>query len=53
MSPPYQREMAQYLADAGVDLIIGHHPHVIQEIDVVNSSWTAVPHLSTTRLVIW
>lgn len=34
----YQKEMAQILADAGVDLIIGHHPHVVQEIDVVSSS---------------
>jgi len=25
-----QREQAQYLADLGADLIIGHHPHVIQ-----------------------
>ena len=45
VSRPYQREMAQYLADAGVDLIIGHHPHVIQEIDVVNSSLDGSPTL--------
>lgn len=25
-----QREMAQQLADMGVDLVIGHHPHVIE-----------------------
>lgn len=44
-SRPYQREMAQHLADAGVDLIIGHHPHVIQEIDVVRSSLDGHPTL--------
>jgi poly-gamma-glutamate synthesis protein (capsule biosynthesis protein) len=27
---PYQREMACRLADAGADLIVGHHPHVAQ-----------------------
>ena len=27
-----QRRLAQFLADAGVDLIIGSHPHVIQPI---------------------
>ncbi len=29
----YQKEYAQMLADAGVDVIIGHHPHVIQPIE--------------------
>lgn len=28
-----QREFAQFLADNGVDLIIGGHPHVVQEVD--------------------
>jgi len=28
-----QRELAQYLADLGVALIIGHHPHVIQPLE--------------------
>lgn len=37
-SSNYQRTMAQQLCDAGVDLIIGHHPHVIQEIDVLTST---------------
>lgn len=27
-----QRESAQAIVDAGADLIIGHHPHVIQEV---------------------
>jgi poly-gamma-glutamate synthesis protein (capsule biosynthesis protein) len=37
-SNDYQKKMSKILADAGVDLIIGHHPHVVQEIDVVASS---------------
>ena len=37
-SSPYQQRLAQILADAGVDLIIGHHPHVVQEIDFVQAS---------------
>ncbi len=28
-----QREIAHALIDAGVDLIVGHHPHVIQEVE--------------------
>lgn len=30
-----QRELAQYLSDLGVDVIIGSHPHVIQPMDVL------------------
>lgn len=29
----YQQEVAHKLIDAGVDLIIGHHPHVLQGIE--------------------
>ncbi|KKW47589.1 MAG: hypothetical protein UY99_C0026G0019 [Parcubacteria group bacterium GW2011_GWA1_59_11] len=29
-----QREIAHALADAGADLLVGHHPHVAQEIEV-------------------
>lgn len=29
-----QRRIAQALVDAGVDIIIGHHPHVIQGIEI-------------------
>lgn len=39
-SAAWQREMAQKLCDAGVDLIVGHHPHVLQEIDVLTSAVT-------------
>ncbi len=37
VSSQKQRDLAQFLADSGADVIIGHHPHVIQEIDVVRS----------------
>ena len=30
-----QLKQAQYLADLGVDIIIGHHPHVLQPIDTL------------------
>ena len=29
----YQRELAHKAIDMGADLIIGHHPHVVQEIE--------------------
>jgi poly-gamma-glutamate synthesis protein (capsule biosynthesis protein) len=29
----YQRDIAESLFESGADLIIGHHPHVIQEIE--------------------
>lgn len=32
-----QTEMAQKMADWGADLIIGHHPHVLQPIDTIQS----------------
>lgn len=31
-----QVEQAKFLADLGVDLIIGHHPHVIQPFAIIN-----------------
>ena len=34
----YQAEVAQALSDRGVDVIIGGHPHVIQEADVLTSA---------------
>ncbi len=39
-SVAWQQKMAQQLCDAGVDLIIGHHPHVLEEIDVLTSEAT-------------
>jgi poly-gamma-glutamate capsule biosynthesis protein CapA/YwtB (metallophosphatase superfamily) len=44
-SNSYQRKLAQRLADAGIELIIGHHPHVLQEIDVLQSATTGKPAL--------
>lgn len=31
-----QKSLAQFVADCGADLIIGHHPHVIQGMQVLN-----------------
>lgn len=33
-----QKEIAQYLSSLGVDIIIGHHPHVIQPIDFIGNT---------------
>ncbi|MDG5790050.1 CapA family protein [Evansella sp. AB-P1] len=30
-----QRQLAQYLAELEVDIVFGHHPHVLQPIDVI------------------
>ncbi|MFC0560981.1 CapA family protein [Halalkalibacter alkalisediminis] len=30
-----QRELAEQLSEAGVDIIFGHHPHVLQPIEVI------------------
>lgn len=35
--PPYVADAFQRIADAGADLIIGHHPHVPQGIQVYNN----------------
>jgi len=33
----YQQDLAHQLIDAGADLIIGHHPHVVQNIEIYNN----------------
>ena len=33
-----QREMAQFFADAGADVIIGSHPHVVQKNDTIRNN---------------
>ena len=33
-----QHEIAKYLADLGVDIVIGHHPHVIQPIEFIGNT---------------
>ena len=30
----YQKEMAHFAVDAGADLVVGHHPHLVQPIEV-------------------
>jgi poly-gamma-glutamate capsule biosynthesis protein CapA/YwtB (metallophosphatase superfamily) len=30
----YQKEMAHFAVDAGADLVVGHHPHLVQLIEV-------------------
>ncbi len=37
----WQREAAHELIDAGADLIIGHHPHVLQGIEMYNGKYIA------------
>lgn len=34
----YQKETVSNIADAGADIIIGHHPHVVQPFDYVTDS---------------
>jgi poly-gamma-glutamate synthesis protein (capsule biosynthesis protein) len=31
---PYQRELAHQAINAGAQLVIGHHPHVVQEMEI-------------------
>lgn len=33
-----QQEMAKAMSDAGADIVIGHHPHVLQNIEVYNDT---------------
>lgn len=32
-----QKELAQFIADAGAHIIFGHHPHVLQPVDFIRS----------------
>jgi poly-gamma-glutamate synthesis protein (capsule biosynthesis protein) len=34
-----QRALARIIADAGADLIIGHHPHVVQPVERLGRTW--------------
>lgn len=36
-----QQEVGRRLIDAGADLVVGHHPHVIQEIEAYGDGWIA------------
>jgi len=31
-----QEQLAKVLVEAGADLIVGHHPHVVQDVDIVD-----------------
>ncbi|MEZ4104324.1 MAG: CapA family protein [Candidatus Paceibacterota bacterium] len=31
-----QRNLATYLVEIGADMIVGHHPHVVQPIEIIN-----------------
>jgi len=44
----FQKDMAKYLFDNGVDIIIGSHPHVIQPIE-----WHKSDSLKKEQLVVW
>ncbi|MDD2489919.1 MAG: CapA family protein [Bacilli bacterium] len=33
-----QKEIAKFLAELGVDIVIGHHPHVIQPIEYIDGT---------------
>ena len=34
----FQKQLAQKLCDAGIDIIIGSHPHVVQPVEIITSS---------------
>lgn len=36
-----QRRIARELIGSGADLIVGHHPHVVQEVERIGSGWAA------------
>ena len=38
-----QREMAQWMADNGADAVIGSHPHVIQDYEILTSGDRQIP----------
>lgn len=33
-----QRELAQRLAGNGVDIVVGHHPHVVQDVELIDNT---------------
>jgi poly-gamma-glutamate capsule biosynthesis protein CapA/YwtB (metallophosphatase superfamily) len=37
----YQKETAHRLVDAGAKLVIGHHPHCLQGVEMYNGSFIA------------
>jgi poly-gamma-glutamate synthesis protein (capsule biosynthesis protein) len=45
-----QNELARLLADSGVDVLWGHHPHVLQKIKIIHSEKTGKDMLSMFSL---
>ena len=38
-SNEFQKELAHRVIDSGADIVVGHHPHVIEEIEKYNGGW--------------
>ena len=36
-----QKQIAHELVNAGADLIVGHHPHVVEELEQYGQGWIA------------
>ncbi len=36
-----QKKIARALVDAGADLVVGHHPHVVEEVERYREGWIA------------
>lgn len=41
----YQRRVAQQMADAGADIIVGHHPHVVEPVEWIYGQGRTRPTL--------
>lgn len=41
LSNPSEKSLAQTLSILGVDIVIGHHPHVVQELALIDSTLVA------------
>lgn len=39
-----QKELASILAMSGFDLILGHHPHILQTVEKINECWVIYSH---------
>ena len=39
LSNDFQKGLARSLIDAGADLVVGHHPHVVQEVERYSEGW--------------
>ncbi len=38
---PFQISFAHSAIDAGADLVVGHHPHMLQKIEKYRAGWIA------------